>query len=178
MKLKEIIVVEGKHDSQRLKGFFDVDTIETSGMYLSKERLEQIKLANEKRGVVLFLDPDAPGEKIRRRINDYIPNLKNAFIDAKLCRTTKKVGIEHASKEDLEKALSNSITFGDMTPSLKYEDFLDLGLNGEANSSLLREKIGERLFLGKCNAKTLYKRLNMYQISKEDLAQIIKEIYG
>ena len=63
--IRELIVVEGKNDTKRLKSFFDVDTIETHGMGLGKETIELIRKANEKRGVILFLDPDTPGEKIR-----------------------------------------------------------------------------------------------------------------
>ena len=62
--IKELIVVEGVNDTKRLQSFFDVDTIETHGMGLSKETIELVRQANEKRGVILFLDPDAPGEKI------------------------------------------------------------------------------------------------------------------
>ena len=36
--IKELIVVEGVNDTKRLQSFFDVDTIETHGMGLSKEK--------------------------------------------------------------------------------------------------------------------------------------------
>ena len=79
--IKEVIVVEGANDTKRLKSFFDVETIETHGLGLKKETIELIKKINESRGVILFLDPDSPGEKIRNRLNSEIPNLKNAFIN-------------------------------------------------------------------------------------------------
>ena len=66
-KIKEVIVVEGKNDTNHLKEFFDVDTIETSGLGLNKETIELINNINSKRGVILLLDPDTPGEKIRKR---------------------------------------------------------------------------------------------------------------
>ncbi|MBQ2139001.1 MAG: toprim domain-containing protein, partial [Erysipelotrichaceae bacterium] len=78
--IKELIVVEGVNDTKRLQSFFDVDTIETHGMGLNKETIELVRQANEKRGVILFLDRDAPGEKIRKRLNEAIPGLKNAFV--------------------------------------------------------------------------------------------------
>ena len=56
--IKELIVVEGKNDTKRLQSFFDVETIETHGLGLSKDTIELIRKANEKRGVILFLDPD------------------------------------------------------------------------------------------------------------------------
>lgn len=48
MKIQEIIVVEGKHDSDRLHQYFDCDTIETGGLSLDEGKLEMIKQAQEK----------------------------------------------------------------------------------------------------------------------------------
>ncbi|MDL2276085.1 ribonuclease M5 [Breznakia sp. OttesenSCG-928-G09] len=178
MKQKEVIVVEGKHDSQKLKSFFDVDTIETNGLHLSKEKIECIKSLNEKRGVILFLDPDSAGERIRKRLNDAIPNLKNAFIDKKRCRTTKKVGIEHADKEALKEALEHVLTYDkEIKESLSYEAYLSMGFQGQEDSRMLRRIVGELLFLGECNSKTLFKRLNMFQITDVELKKIVEDIY-
>ncbi len=59
--------------------------------------------------------------------------------------------------------------------SISWEEFISLGLTGTPNAETLRQRIGERLFIGKANAKTLFKRLNMIQINKEELIQIIEE---
>ena len=169
--IKEVIVVEGKNDTKRLKGFFEVDTIETHGLGLGKDTIEYIREINDKRGVILLLDPDAPGEKIRRRLNDSIPNLRNAFILKEDARTKKKVGVEHANKEVLEKALNNLISYGDYRESISLGEFIELGLSGKSDSASRREKVIKRYHLGKCNAKTLLKRLNMLGISKKDLEE-------
>ena len=67
MKIKEVIVVEGHHDTATLKQYFDVETIETNGSAINKETLEYIKEVQAKRGVIIFTDPDYPGEKAQRR---------------------------------------------------------------------------------------------------------------
>lgn len=171
--IKEVIVVEGKNDTKRLKDFFDVDTIETHGLGLNKETIEYIKNVNEKRGIILFLDPDTPGEKIRNRLNNEIAGLKNAFVMKEDARTSKKVGIEHASKEILEEALNNLITYTDSLNSISEEEFYSLGLKGENDSVLKREKIAKYFHLGKCNGKTMYKRLNMLGITYDDIVKVI-----
>ena len=56
--IKEVIVVEGKHDSATLKQYFKCDTVITNGLSLDEETLAYIKELNETRGVILFLDPD------------------------------------------------------------------------------------------------------------------------
>ena len=167
--IKEVIVVEGKNDTKRLKSFFDCETIETNGLGISKETIDYIKEINDKRGIILFLDPDTPGEKIRDRLNKEIPNLKNAFVLKEDARTNKKVGVEHASKEVLEDALNHLITYKDIDYSLTMNDLYELGLMGKNNSKEKRLVISKKYHLGKCNSKTLLKRLNLLGIKKEDL---------
>lgn len=169
-KIKEVLVVEGKNDTNQLKKFFDVDTIETNGLGINKKTIELINNVNSKRGVILLLDPDTPGEKIRKKINDAIPGLKNVFLFKKEARTTKKVGVEHASKDVLEKAFENVVTYNKKIDSISYEEFIELGLVGKNDSCKKREKVSNKYRLGKCNAKTLFKRLNMIGICKKDIA--------
>ena len=60
MKIKEIIVVEGKDDTVAIKRAVDADTIETNGSAIGDHVIEQVKLALQKRGVIIFTDPDYP----------------------------------------------------------------------------------------------------------------------
>ena len=171
--IREVIVVEGKNDTKRLKSFFDVETIETNGLNLNKKTIELIREINGKRGVILFLDPDTPGEKIRKRLNDEISGLKNAFVIKKEARTSKKVGVEHASKEVLEEALNNLVTYGEFKDSLSKEEFYELGLAGESDSASKRTKVAKQFHLGECNGKTLFKRINMLGIGYKDIKEIL-----
>ena len=175
-KINEVIVVEGKNDTKKLKSFFDVETIETNGSHLSRETIEFIKRINATRGVILFLDPDSPGEKIRNKINSEIAGLKNAFLLKEDARTAKKVGIEHASKEVLEAALNNLVTYDDSKNTLTLQDYYGLGLNGQKDSEIKRAYLAKRLHIGKCNAKTMYKRLNMIMMDKEKINELLKEM--
>ena len=129
MKIKEVIVVEGHHDTNVLKQYFDCETIETNGLSLSLETIELIREAKEKYGVIIFTDPDHPGEKIRAKINEQIKGCKNAYIEKNKAKTSRKVGVEHASRADLEEALCHCFTYAE-TPSVTFtmEDLLQLGL--------------------------------------------------
>ena len=176
MKVKEIIVVEGKHDSDTLKKYLDCETIETSGTHLGHEVIKLIKQMQKTRGVIIFTDPDSPGEKIRQTINQQVPGCLNAFIERKLAHTTKKVGIEHASKVDIMNSLSNLMHYDEQYQvTLSKEAFIDLGLQGRDDSAARRFYLGSKLFIGKPNAKTLYKRLNMLQLTKADIEEYLKE---
>lgn len=83
-KIEEIIVVEGKDDTKRLKEVFDVDTIETRGSAINESILEQIEHAQETRGVIVFTDPDFSGEKIRKTIMEAIPDAQHAFLSRRM----------------------------------------------------------------------------------------------
>lgn len=175
MKIKEVIVVEGKNDTNVIKSYVDCDTLETGGTHLGKRVLQQIQELQKKRGVIIFTDPDFPGEKIRSTINQQIPGCKNAFIEKDKAKTSKKVGVEHANKTDIVAALSNLMTYDpQLQETLSYEAFLDLGLQGQWDSGQKRECIARALSLGKPNAKTLWKRLNMCQYTKEDVMKLLK----
>lgn len=174
MKIKEVIVVEGKNDTNTLQSFVDCDTIETHGTRLSKETLELIRVAKETRGVIIFTDPDFPGEKIRQTINDAIPGCKQVFVEQELAKTPKKVGVEHASREVILDALSHAITYHDGSElTLSLDEFRSLGLEGRSNSASRRDIIAKKLHLGKPNAKTLYKRLNMLGITYDELVDVL-----
>ena len=173
-KIKEVIVVEGKNDTVTLQRYFDCDTIETGGSAVNQEVIERIRVLQKERGIIIFTDPDAPGMKIRDTINHAVTGCKNAFIDKKDARTSKKVGVEHASKEALETALESLLTYDEnYQVTLTMQDMLELGLNGSENSAALREKVALSYPVGKCNAKQLLKRLNMLSVNKEMLERIV-----
>ncbi len=167
--IREVIIVEGKNDTRRLQSFFEAETIETHGLGLKKETIDFIRKINEERGIILFLDPDHPGEKIRDTLNREIPGLKNAFILKEDGRTKKKVGIEHASREVLQEALEHLVTYGESKESLSQEEYYSLGLCGQDDSACRRDQIAKAFHTGKCNSKTLFKRLNLLGITYDDL---------
>lgn len=177
MKVKEVLVVEGKHDSEKLKSCVDCDTIETDGTHLGKGKLALIRELQKKRGIIIFTDPDVPGEKIRQSINLAVPGCKNAFIEKKKAKTSKKVGVEHASKEDILEALQHLMTFEAQPEiSITWMEFVELGLSGFPNSQKLREVLGNALFIGRANAKTLWKRLNMLGLHQQDVEALLEEL--
>ena len=55
MKIKEVIVVEGKNDTNKLKSVLECDTIETSGTHLSKQVLDTLKIIHEKSNIPRYL---------------------------------------------------------------------------------------------------------------------------
>lgn len=61
--IKQVIVVEGKSDIARVSMAVDADMIATEGFTLRPEVIERIRLAYEKRGIIILTDPDGPGKE-------------------------------------------------------------------------------------------------------------------
>lgn len=89
MKIKEVIVVEGKNDTMKINQAVDAYTIETNGSAINQETLDQIAHAKDKRGVIIFTDPDYPGERIRRIVDKKVPGCKHAFLTQNEARDKK-----------------------------------------------------------------------------------------
>ncbi len=177
MKIKEVLVVEGIHDTQRIKEAVDADTIETGGSSLGEKVLKRIEKAQKERGVIIFTDPDAPGDKIRSIINERIPGCKNAYLLKSQAKTDKKVGIEHASLKVIQEALLHvAEAYEEDNQSLTFEEFVDCGLMGRSDSRQRRDLLAEKFYIGQANGKTCFKRLNSMRVTKRDILQALGEM--
>jgi len=179
MKIKEIIVVEGRDDTVAIKRAVDADTIETNGSAIGESVIEQVKLALQKRGVIIFTDPDYPGEKIRKTIAEKVPGCKHAFLakSEAIAKKGRGLGVEHASIEAIRKALDDvKEEMEEGASELSFDDLLAEGLIGGAQASERREKLGVLLKIGYTNGKQLQKRLHMFQITKKDFMKAMETI--
>ncbi|CAM3701834.1 ribonuclease M5 [Erysipelothrix urinaevulpis] len=174
MKIREVIIVEGKHDVSRIKACVDADVLVTNGTHVSQSFLEQCKKINETRGIILFTDPDGPGEWIRRRIMDYVGDCEHASLDVKQAKSKKKVGIEHASCEMIKNALLKRSKFVLSHDTISKEDFNRLGLSGKTMSQARRDLLSEAYSIPKANAKTMFKYLNMVGATYEECKEHIE----
>lgn len=179
-RIKEIIVVEGKSDTNRLKDCFgDIDTIETTGSALNEETIKRIKIANEKRGVIIFTDPDFNGNRLRTIIQKAVPDAKQAFLPRNKAvpkHSDGSLGIEHAKDEDIKAALAAvyTETSADFR-EYDHDDMVDLGLIGEPDSHQRRLFVGSELKIGYTNAKQFLNRLNMFQVAPKDLLAAVEK---
>jgi ribonuclease M5 len=179
VKVKEVIIVEGKNDTLAVKRALDADTLETNGSEISEETLIRIELAWRRRGVIVFTDPDYPGTRIRQIISERLPSCKHAFLNKKraISSNGKKVGIEHASIQDIQEAiLSVREEFETPEVLIEWEDLIAAGLVVGDRAKERRKALGERLQMGYMNGKQLFKRLQMFQISKEEFHQALEEV--
>ncbi|HEY4554006.1 MAG TPA: ribonuclease M5 [Bacillaceae bacterium] len=179
MKIKEIIVVEGKDDTRAVQNALNADTIETNGSAVSEETIEQIRHAQQVRGVIVLTDPDFPGEKIRKTIAEEVPGCKHAFIDKKDARpgSGRGIGVEHASPAVIREALKEAqVMDAEAAETVTKDDLIAAGLIGGQGAARRRERMGELLRIGHTNGKQLHKRLMMFRITKEQFAEALKTV--
>ncbi|WP_430789407.1 ribonuclease M5 [Virgibacillus flavescens] len=179
MKIKEIIVVEGRDDTVKIHLAVDADTIETNGSAINQTTLKQIQHAQAKRGVIVFTDPDYPGQRIRNIINEHVPGCKHAFLkrDDARAKNNKGIGIEHASIESIQKALHDVYELKDFHESgIDKSDLIKYGLIGGPRASYRRDRLSELLQIGHTNGKQLLKRLIMFQITITQFEQAIQQV--
>ena len=174
MKIDGVIVVEGKSDVAFLSNFIEAEFVTTNGSEISKSTIDYLKEISSKTMIYVLTDPDSPGEKIRSKLDEFIPNLKHCFVKKENSIKKGKVGVAESTKEEVLEALKNAITTNKSKKSnISMSDLSSLGLTGCSDSNLKREKIASELHLGHCNAKTFLKRLNYCDITIDELKKLL-----
>ena len=173
--IKEIIVVEGKDDTTSIRRAVDADTIETGGSALNKATIERIRMAQARRGVIIFTDPDHAGERIRKLISEQVPGCKHAFITQEEATLKDDIGVENASPDVIRRALSQLRTeFPGAKTDLTWTDLLDAGLIIHDNAAQRRLMVGNQLGIGYCNGKQFFKRCRMFGIGKDEFLEALR----
>ncbi|XMB67839.1 ribonuclease M5 [Mycoplasmatota bacterium zrk1] len=173
-----VLVVEGKNDYAKVKSVFpDVDVITTNGSEISKETLCEIEKLSQDRRVILLLDPDGPGERIRKTIINSAPSVEHVFVERALAISSnkKKVGIEHMAKEDLLESLRH-IKKPTNRKTVTRLDLFRLSLIGCSDSKFLRKEVCNELGIGFANGKTLLNKINMFGYSYSELKKAVLKV--
>ncbi len=167
MRIKEVIVVEGRYDKNTLSQLVDTLIIPTDGFGIFKDGEKKAllrRLAGEK-GLIVLTDSDGAGFVIRNHLKGVIPQsqLKQAYIPdiyGKERRKAKpgkegKLGVEGMPPAVLEAALRRAgATFLDESPeeaqrrrTITKADFFRDGLTGRPDSAQRRDALKRRLAL-------------------------------
>lgn len=178
----KVIVVEGKNDAFKIKSVFpDAIVVTTNGSAIDPSQLDILKKLDMSHDIVLLTDPDHAGERIRRIVSKHLKHVYHVFLDRSLAisKTGNKVGIEHATTEDLLHAMSHlkmekKVSGSDVTHAFLH----DIGLTGNKDSQLLRDRVSSALSIGKTNGKSLYHRLHMFDITQAMLIEVLFESSG
>ena len=166
--LNKTLVVEGKEDAAYLSNYISSEIVVVNGFELSKDIISYLK----RKDVILLLDPDESGKRIREKLNKELPNADNIEIDIEKCNRGVKNGVAECQIDEILSRLhSYVIENNNKETDIRPSDLYNLGL---MNSKELRSKACLELKLGDCNAQTFYKRLINNGITLKQLNEAIK----
>ncbi len=156
IKLRPVILVEGKYDKIKLEKLFDATILTTDGfgIFRQKDKLDLLRKLAETRGLLIFTDSDGAGFVIRNHLKSTLPagKLFHAYIpdlygkEKRKAKGSKegKLGVEGVPNELIVEAVKQSGALAEV-PSLKEKitktDLFELGLSGGANSAAMRRKL-------------------------------------
>jgi ribonuclease M5 len=176
-KVNALIVVEGQSDIDFLSSFLDCEFYKVNGSAINNKDIEFIKKAKEKQQVIILTDPDFPGMQIRAKINEKIPECYNAFVRKEVSIKNHKVGVAESTKTEVLNAIKDCKFYSQKEMgTLKTDDLFELGLIGKENSLIIRKKVCEKLGIGYCNGNTMLKRINLLNISKNEIKEAMKNV--
>ena len=157
IKLKEVVIVEGRYDKIRLSSVIDGLIIETGGfrIFKDKEKVAFIRRMAQTRGVLILTDSDAAGFLIRNHLSGILPpqQVKHAYIPdifGKERRKEKpskegKLGVEGVSQQVLLAAIRQAGVCCEEEEAAPQEkrpitklDLYEAGLSGREDSAARR----------------------------------------
>lgn len=195
IKIKEVILVEGRYDKIAVSSVFDTEIFETSGFGIFNDSQKQrlIKEIADKRGLIILTDSDSAGFVIRNCVKSFCnnKNIKNAYIPAiegKEKRKRKKssenyLGVEGVGTEIIKNAVLRVCTVIDSEADvydrqkLSMADLYELGLSGKKESSVKRTELLKKLnYPERISGKAFLDIINSLY-SKSEIIELISDIY-
>lgn len=181
-------MVEGRYDKNTLAQIIDATIIETSGfgVFNDREKQQLLRTLAQKRGLIIFTDPDGAGLVIRNFIKGCVdPKLvKNAYIpeiegkERRKARSSRegKLGVEGMSEEVIMRALRQAGATIDgqnrqQGEKITIADMYAKGLTGAAGSAAKRTAFLKKAGLPhKMTAQALLQVINALMSREEFLS--------
>ncbi len=175
--IKEVIVVEGRDDIRAVKEAVKCEIISTNGFNYGNKLIKTLKSLQERRGLIILLDPDFEGERIRKDLAKQIPKAKHAYLPQNKATKNDNIGVENAKPEDIIEAINKARPINvEAAKVFDKKDLFQFALSGSESSSKRRAKLGEILGIGYTNAKGLLTRLNNLGITREEFLKAMERV--
>lgn len=163
-RVRQAIVVEGKHDVIRVQSAVDAVVVPTDGfrIFKDKEKMAMLRRLAQVRGLIVLTDSDSAGGVIRNHLLSCIPadQLRQAYIPPIAGKEKRKptpskeglLGVEGMDAATVLTALERcgAVFEDEETPAhaslaLTKADWMALGLSGTADSGYRRERLARAL---------------------------------
>ena len=166
-----VVVVEGKNDVSYLSSFIDACYVITNGYEIPKEEVNFLNQIIKIKKVIILTDSDEAGKTIRNHLFHQIPDAVNIEVDLAKCNKNGKHGVAECEQKEVISALKNHFS---AHISSKNIQLADLGTLTKDE----RDYICHELCLGKCNQKTMLKRMAALNLSIDDVQKARENYHG
>ena len=178
VKIREVIVVEGRYDKNTLSQIVDATILETSGFGIMKDKaqLSLLRRAAKSRGLIVMTDSDGAGFVIRNFLKGAIDPqyVKHAYIPDVYGKEKRKAAPGREGKLGVEGMRPDVVLESLRRAGATIE--VELGLSGGADSSKKRLLLLKRLNLPEhMSANAMLQALNLLY-SREALLAYIKDL--
>ena len=194
-RVRQAIVVEGKHDVIRVRSAVEAIVVPTDGFRIFKdaEKMAMLRRLAQVRGLVVLTDSDSAGGVIRNHLLSCIPaeQLRQAYIPPIPGKEKRKpapskeglLGVEGMGAATVVAALerAGAVFEDEDTPAhtslnLTKADWMALGLSGTADSGTRRERLAQALGVPTyLSANRLLELVNT-TVTSEEWEQLLKNI--
>lgn len=197
IRLRQVLVVEGKYDAARLANLVEGTILTTDGFRVMKDRALQdlLKRLAQAQGLILLTDSDAAGFKIRHFVTGLVgaQYVLQAYVPAIAGKEARKaepgkeglLGVEGVSDEIILQGLQTALV-GAQPPRqeadmphrpITYTDLYEWGLSGTAGSAAFRRQFLRKLGLPpRLSKKELLAVLNTLYTYERLCAQLQPEV--
>ena len=189
IRVKQVLLVEGKYDAAKLSSLVDglILTTDGFGIYKDKEKQALLKELGRLRGVIILTDSDGAGFRIRNFVSNLVGEqyVRQAYVPALPGKEARKaqpgkeglLGVEGVPAELIRQAVLTAAGDGQEAPrsgrTITYADLFDWGLSGTAGSAERKTKLLCALGLPpRLSKKELVEALNrLYTFEQVDALQ-------
>lgn len=169
--LDGIIVVEGKGDVSYLSSFIGAEYVILNGYDMPKDTIDYLENIKNRK-IFVLTDPDEAGKTIEKRLQSTKIQYEYKEANIEKCNKHGKHGIAECSMDEIIRILESDLLDADFyKETITKSEFAAFGF---MDSQKNRDKIGDLLHLGRCNSKTLFKRMNYNGITSEKIREIWK----
>ena len=194
-RVRQAIVVEGKHDVIRVQSAVEAVVVPTDGfrIFKDKEKMAMIRRLAAVRGLIVLTDSDSAGGVIRNHLLSCIPaeQVRQAYIPPIAGKERRKatpskeglLGVEGMDAATVVEALERSgATFeGEDAPvhaslNLTKADWMALGLSGTADSKARRDRLATALGVPTYLSTNRLLELVNTTVTAEEWEQLLKNM--
>ena len=194
VRIREVIVVEGRYDKNTLSQIVDATILETGGFQIMKDKaqLSLLRRAAQTRGLIIFTDSDGAGFVIRNYLKGAIDPqyVKHAYIPdvaGKERRKTAsgkegKLGVEGMTPQVIVECLrrAGATVEGEDTSArsagITKVDMVEMGLSGRKDSNTKRLALMKQLSLPEhLSSNGLLQALNLLY-TKDEIYSIVQAL--